>query len=124
MTECTVWEGYKVKGGYGRLTVNNKQVLAHRHFYTLAKGKIPDGLTLDHLCNNPSCINPDHLEPITLRENLLRGRTGKNLLKTHCARGHPYSTENTYIYKNKWRRCRECIRKATKQWRTNKLKEK
>lgn len=123
-TACIVWQGYKNKDGYGRLTVNNRQVLAHRHFYTLAVGEIPKGLTLDHLCNNPSCINPKHLEPVTLRENLLRGRTGKNLLKTHCPRGHPYNNENTYLYKEKWRRCRACMKVATKNWYINNKKEK
>ena len=122
-TECILWQGYKLKGGYGRLTYKNKQVLAHRHFYEQAKGKIQEGLTLDHLCNVPSCINVEHLEPVTLRENLLRGRTGLNLLKTHCPSGHAYDEVNTYLYKGKWRRCRICVRKAGVQHRLNKAKE-
>lgn len=118
---CWEWTGCKTNGRYGRVAVaDRKQALAHRYVYELSVGKIPEGLTLDHLCNNPPCVNPEHLEPVTLRVNLLRGRTGLNLLKTHCPQGHPYDEENTYLLRGKWRRCRTCVRKAGLRWYYNK----
>lgn len=118
--ECWVWTGCKLKQGYGRTTYKGRNVMTHRILFRLLAGDIPKKMTLDHLCNNPPCINPDHLEIVTLRENLLRGRTGKNLEKTHCKRGHIFDEKNTYVTfsKNgyKHRSCRECARKATRAW--------
>src|SRR3990167_1427993 len=75
---CWKWTGGKSNTGYalfwteadGRM----KTVLAHRWLYEQLIGKVPDGLTLDHLCRNLACVNPSHLEPVTLKENLARGR--------------------------------------------------
>lgn len=77
ITNCWVWQRSINPNGYGHLTVNNKQVLAHRFVYEFYKGPIPEGLTLDHLCRNPSCVNPDHLEPVTHAENCRRGLRAK-----------------------------------------------
>lgn len=122
-----VWLGAKTKGNYGRLCRRtggkSRYFLAHRYAYEQIVGDIPKGQTLDHLCGNPPCVNPDHLEPVGLRENILRGRTGKNLLKTECPQGHPYSGRNLYVSPQGWRRCRACIKKATKQWYNNKKEE-
>jgi hypothetical protein len=114
--DCWEWQGCKIKGGYGRASLKGKLILTHRLTYQILVKDIPKGLTLDHLCKNTSCCNPKHLEPVTLKENLLRGRTGLNLLKTHCPQGHPYDEINTYMLRGKWRRCRICVRKATLNW--------
>lgn len=100
----------KAKGGYGRISRGGKMVLAHRFMYERAKGPIPDGLTLDHLCRNRLCVNPGHLEPVTLRENALRGvgPTAINARKTHCIRGHRLNEKNTYT-KTGGRSCRACV---------------
>ena len=83
-------------------------VYAHRVAYEIIKGKIPDGLDLDHLCRNKVCVNPDHLEAVTRRENLMRGNTiiAKEVKQTHCKRGHPLSGNNLYFYG--FRRCKKC----------------
>lgn len=113
---CWEYQGYKGKYGYGLYTklVNDKRPLAHRFFYENHKGPIPDGLVLDHLCRNRGCVNPDHLEPVTMSVNVHRGLgpAAKNALKTQCKRGHSLSVENVYLTKTKGRQCRPCRR----QW--------
>jgi len=110
---CWFWMGTKA-GGYGRFynPAQRRVVPAHRFAYENRIGPIPEGLTLDHLCRNRSCVNPKHLEPVTNKENVLRGEgpTAKNKRKTHCTRGHAYDEENTYIRPNGRRRCRACDR--------------
>jgi len=87
-----------------------KNKVAHRISYELLKGDIPEGLDLDHLCRNRGCVNPDHLEPVTRKENLLRGNTipAKHARKTHCPQGHEYTKGNTFISKSGSRHCRKC----------------
>lgn len=75
--ECVVWKKDISKWGYGRVWNKGKRYLAHRYFYTLRYGKIPKGLVIDHLCNNPSCVNPEHLKAVTQRKNVQRSRTAK-----------------------------------------------
>jgi HNH endonuclease len=70
---CWIWSGSKNIYGYGHLKFHGKYWLAHRLSYMRAKGAIPDGLVIDHLCRCRDCINPDHMEPVTNKENLLRG---------------------------------------------------
>lgn len=110
-TDCWEWLGGKDKDGYGQFCLNYKNIRTHRVSYELYKGKISNNLTIDHLCRNPSCVNPEHLEAVTMRENVLRGDTlaSKNHNKTHCIRGHEFNEKNTYFYKNH-RRCNECHR--------------
>lgn len=112
-TGCWLWSGDSVKGGYGRIGNNGRKWLAHRLSYIIFNGKIPNGLTVDHKCVQPNCINPQHLEAVTMKENTLRGNSFaiKNKNKTHCPRGHEYNTENTYLHKDGRRECRTCIRK-------------
>lgn len=107
MTDCLVWTGKLDKDGYGR----NKGIMAHRVAYQEAGHELISGLEIDHLCRNRACINPDHLEQVTHKENTLRGNTitAANKAKTHCPLGHEYTEENTYIVKpKKLRQCRRC----------------
>jgi hypothetical protein len=115
--DCWIWMGSKARGGYGHFKVYNKYPSAHRVAYELIKGPIPKGLVLDHLCRNPSCVNPNHLEPVTYRENLLRGMgiTAKNAAKTHCPSGHEYNEENTYLSKRNQRHCKICMRERQRR---------
>jgi len=111
---CWYWTGGRTDRGYGRLTIHRTVVRAHRHAYITSKGPIPNGLGLDHLCRNPACVNPAHLEAVTNRTNALRGVgvSAVNAKKTHCIRGHEFTRENTYQRRGKrgrvWRQCREC----------------
>jgi len=111
---CWLWTAGKTKAGYGRICVNGKDTYAHRLMYERAKGKIPEGFEPDHLCRNPACVNPDHLEAVPHRTNMLRGQSfvSLNASKTHCPRGHPYSGENLYIGPKGDRRCRICVRES------------
>ena len=111
-TSCDVWQGYTLRG-YGRIRLGDGlKAYAHRAAYELAKGPIPDGLKIDHLCRNTRCCNPDHLEAVTDRENILRSNGVAALAsrKTHCPQGHPYSGENLGITPRGCRVCRTCVR--------------
>ncbi len=87
-------------------------VYAHRAAYELYVGPIPEGLTIDHLCRNTLCVNPAHLEAVTMRENILRGTgpSAQAARKTHCLRGHPFDDGNTLFRATGKRVCRACQR--------------
>lgn len=109
--ECWEWTGSLGNSGYGRYWSNGRSRLSHRAAYEELIGPIPDGWQLDHLCRNTRCVNPLHLEPVTPRENTLRGigPSAINARKTHCRRGHEFSDENTASWGVKRRRwCRAC----------------
>lgn len=110
--DCQIWDGARSGRRYGGLGRGAERRLAHRVAYEQAHGPIPAGLEIDHLCRNPLCVNPDHLEAVTHRENVLRGvgPTALNARKTHCKRGHEFSPENTYRDPAGGRRCRQCAR--------------
>lgn len=112
-----LWTGAKSSLGYGAIWDYERQghVMAHRLSWEIANGcKIPEGMVIDHLCRTPQCVNPDHLEVVTVSVNTARGLAGevggrRNRTKTHCPRNHPYSPENTYYYNNgRSRVCRTC----------------
>ena len=121
---CWVWSRYLDRHGYGKGYFRGRTWLAHRLSYAAHFGSIPDGLTIDHLCKNTRCVNPKHLEPVSNRENVLRG-TGPSALcakKTHCHRGHLFDHKNT----NKWmgkRVCRACKRDTSARRRSDLLAE-
>jgi hypothetical protein len=107
---CWIWMRARTPDGYGRVGVDHKIRFAHRVAYELEVGPIPDGLILDHLCRRPMCVNPRHLEPVTQRENIIRGRSlvARNAAATHCVHGHPFDDANTYRRANGGRACRAC----------------
>lgn len=112
---CWIWKPVPSNGGYGQFYLNGKPQLAHRASYKLFAGPIPDGLTIDHLCSVRACVRPDHLEAVTLLENLRRARVWEagaafQRDKTHCANGHSYSGDNLRICKDGKRACRTCAR--------------
>ncbi len=106
---CWVWDKYITKQGYGRTTFGGRVVYAHRVAYTLAYGTIPNDLVIDHKCRNRACIKPEHLEAVTLTENILRGASPSAICTrtNECYVGHPFSFENT-LYDRGQRYCREC----------------
>lgn len=119
--ECWVWPANKNNRGYGSIRMNGKLLRAHRVIYETFFGLIPDGLVIDHLCNNPSCVNPFHLEPKSHKDNVLRGigPTAINARKVSCHLGHPLIGNNLYVYPNGRRDCRICRRNAQIRWKEN-----
>jgi HNH endonuclease len=114
---CWEWTGGGTKNGYGTLKLSGATKLAHRTTYELFVGPVPVGLELDHLCRNRRCVRPDHLEPVTRTENILRGEgpqvaRDRHAAKTHCPQGHEYTSENTRTYPGGVDRkylCRSCV---------------
>lgn len=116
-TGCWQWHGTTNSNRYGFFHLrNNGQkliIMAHRFSYEVFKGPIPKGYQLHHLCQNPACVNPNHLEPKTPRHHTLDHDTitGRNHRKTHCKHGHKFMPENTYIRPGtKHRACKECAK--------------
>lgn len=113
MSGCWIWLGplRDNKEGYGGASYQGKTYRAHKLVYQLLRAEVSKGLTLDHLCRNRICCNPDHLEPTTWKINIHRGIgvAPKNLAKSHCPQGHLYDEANTYHWNNQ-RFCRTCSR--------------
>jgi hypothetical protein len=114
---CWLWIGVAYTTGYGctvkTVDRQRKYILVHKYVFELLRHKVPSHLQIDHLCRNRICCNPDHLEPVTPRENYLRGfGVGAiNARKTHCGKGHPLEGEHIYPGQRK-RRCIVCSREG------------
>jgi hypothetical protein len=108
---CWIWLGAKIPDGYGQISAT----AAHRLSWQIQNGEVPQELELDHLCRVRHCVNPWHLEPVTTRENILRGQglAAQNARKTHCNKGHEFNENNTRIWDNK-RFCRSCERERSR----------
>lgn len=110
--ECWIWLRGIAPNGYGQITIKRVPYLAHRLVYETAVGPIPSGLELDHLCRVRRCVNPNHLEPVTHLENMLRGAglVAIAAAKTHCPQGHPLAHPNLHpsFLRRGHRRCLIC----------------
>jgi len=118
---CWLWLGPCHRTGYGQYYFKGHRLAAHRIAYELENGPIPLGLQLDHLCRVRACVRPDHLEPVTQRDNIIRGVSFSAIKsrQTHCEHGHSFSPENTYFIPSRptSRRCRSCNSANLKRWK-------
>lgn len=105
---CWLWTGRLDRYGYARTWIKGKAITGHRRSF-LAASSLAPGLQLDHLCRVRSCVNPAHLDPVTLVENVMRGESNwaVNARRTTCKSGHPFDERNTYLYRG-MRQCLEC----------------
>lgn len=127
--ECWIWKSALTHNGYGQFTLaGNKTAIAHRVSYEHFVGPIPKGKQLDHVvalgCISRACVNPSHLEPVTAKINIQRGKTGTNprsqdhnRKKIRCVHGHRLSGRNLHVDRNGHRRCRACGRANTQRSR-------
>lgn len=119
---CWPWTGSRSDQGYGSISVNGELHGSHRVAYELMVGPIEQP-QLDHLCRNPPCCNPAHLEPVTGRENTLRGLSPQaiNARKTTCPKGHPLDGPNLDVQRTRkiggrlQRVCRACAREHSRK---------
>jgi len=126
--ECWVWTGHRNRQQYGAVYWNKTSCRAHRVVYEILVGKIPPGKLICHKCDNPPCVNPDHLfvgtQVENIQDSLKKGRHA-NKIKTHCRRGHEYNEENTKIKPaNGHRVCIECRKISRNALRKIRRKEK
>jgi hypothetical protein len=124
---CWMWRGGLTGAGYGVFSTGSRpkgtlrSKLAHRYAYELLVGPIATGKHLDHLCRETACVRPAHLEPVSPRDNTLRGigPSALNEIATECKRGHLFSAENTYVDKRGERHCRACTNYRARRRRAN-----
>ena len=125
--ECIVWPWPATDKGYSRFKWNKQVKLSHRVSLELHLGReILDGMFVDHVCRNRACVNPRHLREVTPGVNALENSVSPsaiNAAATHCKSGHALTEENTYVFKNGKRRCRECgVRWAQEEYQRSKKK--
>lgn len=108
---CWEWLGYRTKKGYGRCVRGGRRWRVHRLVWTELRGEIPAGMVIDHLCRNPACCNPDHMEVVRPGENVRRGMGAA--MKTHCKEGHPLDG----VRPSGARFCRTCAKECSRRWR-------
>ena len=118
---CWNWTGYTTGNGYGQAHYGGGLTTAHRAYWLCAVGDLPDDLDLDHLCRNRTCVNPDHLEPVTRSENLERGYEARG-----CKNGHPYTEDGFSVVTRSdgrtFRRCKACHRERNRKSKTRRSK--
>lgn len=119
---CWIFQGRRTAEGYGYISRDGRLGSAHRVAYEAWFGSIPEGFQVDHLCGNPSCVCPNHLEAVTQRENWERSNspTRVNRDRTHCIRGHEFTPENTYRRSSGGRSCRICGADSQRRYRERK----
>lgn len=105
--KCWQWSGAKHKNGYGTFWDGESAVRPHRWFYKYLNGNISDDLVIDHLCRNPSCVNPKHLEAVTQQQNVDRSPI-HNANKLKCPSGHEYNIG----HRIKYGKCKICAAEA------------
>lgn len=108
---CWEWlASVNVRDGYGQYRIKGKTRRAHIVAYELVVGRVPLGLVLDHICRNRRCVNPAHLDPVTLGENTRRGMSPTAIASrtNRCLRGHAFTDGNTIKRANGKRECRTC----------------
>lgn len=109
---CHIWIAATNSSGYGVFVVNGRQVYAHRVAWALGNdATLSTALSIDHLCRNRRCVNPLHLDAVTMRVNTER-QPARTRTRTLCPQGHPYSGENLYVFPDGRRACRICTREA------------
>lgn len=126
-TGCWEWAAAISNSGYGVLTLAKprRNAFAHRVSYEAFTGPIPDGMQVDHLCRNRICVNPEHLEAVSPRTNVLRGNTvaAAQASKVSCDHGHEFTPENTYVTRWGRRQCRACNRARSASYRARKAEQ-
>lgn len=133
-TGCWIWRLTVDTGGYAQVQARGRKWSAHRVSYVLAGGQIPDGAEVDHVCHTRDleclggktcrhrrCVNPDHLEPVTTRENTIRGRgpsalSASTFLEGRCARGHDLAAPGALVTQRDGRYCAVCARERHRAW--------
>lgn len=121
---CVVWIGADDgTNRYGRFWLKNKLISAHRASYLMFVGDIPDGMTVDHICQNTKCVNSLHLRLLTQKDNVLAGNglSAKNKRKTHCNRGHKLAGSNLLVSVGGKRTCKTCLRLKQREYKERKL---
>lgn len=119
---CWLWIGGISDGGYGVFDYNGKSHNSHKWLYERNKKRVPKNKQLDHLCRNRACVNPDHLEIVTFKQNILRGISPSaiNAKKTHCKKGHILDGDNLYINPTNARVCKTCRKNSQESFKLRK----